>query len=150
MAVDCRQCILMRHAHAEWPAYLGRDFDRPLNPYGEQQAQAAAQAMLAAGFRPTRILASAARRTRQTAELVAASLDLPGADIDFAAELYNSSPVTLEAALRNARATDLLLLIAHNPGIATLARQLSPAPDAAAFAPAHWCVVSLPGQTEPG
>ena len=144
--MEPRQCILMRHAHAEWPAYQGRDFDRPLTPRGEEQACAAAAAIHRAGLQPTRILASPAVRTRQTAERVAAGLGLAATAIDYITELYNSNPATLEAALLGSSKGGLQVLIAHNPGISTLARQLSEAPEATSFAPAHWCAVTLPAR----
>ena len=47
-------CILVRHAHAQWPAYQGRDFDRPLTERGVQDAHATAREIHAAGLAPRR------------------------------------------------------------------------------------------------
>lgn len=135
--------LLMRHAHADWPSFQGNDFDRPLTAQGEAQARRAAVAMQAAGHAPALLLASSARRTRQTAELVAMELGVPASGLQFDAELYNASADVLAAQLQSAlRSADgLVLLIAHNPGISQLAQQL--APGTPTFAPANWRLVML-------
>lgn len=140
-----REVLLLRHAHAEWPGYSGRDCDRPLTPNGERDAAAAARAIRAAGHRPTLILASPARRTRQTAEALAAALGLGSASIIYVDALYNASDAALEEALRNhcAKATHVVL-IAHNPGISVLARRLCGDSTLRSFEPGDWLNVRLP------
>lgn len=132
-----RHCIIVRHAHAEWPEYAGPDFDRPLTPHGMAQARATGSAIRAAGFAPTRLLASPALRTRQTAELLAEALGLAPESIVFIAALYNAPAGALAAALQE-QATDLPLLVAHNPGVSELARRLSGDALLPPFSPADW------------
>lgn len=135
--------LIARHAHADWPSWQGPDFDRPLTPRGERDARRAGAAMRAAGHRPVQVLASAAQRTRQTAQLMAGELALPADALRFEDSLYNASAAVLEAQLHAAAAasTGMLLLVAHNPGISQLAQML--APGAAVFAPGDWRVVQL-------
>ncbi len=131
--------VLVRHAHADWPAYTGRDFDRPLTPQGLGDARATAAAIRDAGHRPALLLTSPARRTRQTAEIIATTLGLPGAAIRDVDALYNTSGNTLDAELRKALKTETaVLLVAHNPGISELARALSGDPEFTGFRPAQW------------
>jgi phosphohistidine phosphatase len=132
-------CILVRHAHAEWPAYTGRDFDRPLTGRGLQEARTCAQAIAAAGLRPAQILSSPARRTQQTAEILASELQLPGSGLVFVDALYNAAAEVLQQELRRAaQQHGLVMLVAHNPGISELGRRLGGNPAARAFAPAEW------------
>jgi phosphohistidine phosphatase len=132
-------CILVRHAHAEWPAYTGRDFDRPLTGRGLQEARISARAIAAAGLRPAQVLASPARRTMQTAEILASELQLPGKDLVFVDALYNATADLLLAELQRAsHLHGLVMLVAHNPGISELGRRLAGDPAARAFAPAEW------------
>lgn len=136
--------VLVRHAHAEWPNYAGRDFDRPLTARGEAEALQTARAIRAAGHQPGLLLASPARRTRQTARILADEMAIPDDALRFVAALYNAPPATLEAELRRALATSpVVMLVAHNPGISELARELAAEPDAAPFKPAQWraCVL---------
>jgi len=135
---------LVRHAHAEWPDYSGRDFDRPLTPRGLEDALATARAIRFAALNPAIVLASPARRTRDTAAIVAQTLGIPDDALLFEEELYNASVATLQAAAaRAARKYQNVLLVAHNPGISEFARRLT---GNAQFSlkPAGWVTGSLP------
>lgn len=140
-----RQALIARHAHADWPAFAGRDFDRRLTPRGETDARRAAAAMRAAGHVPSLLLVSPARRTLQTARIFVEELALPAASLRLVDALYNASAAMLEAELRQALAQQdgLLLLVAHNPGISQLAQQLASDGARAHFAPADWRLVTL-------
>ncbi|HUG72540.1 MAG TPA: histidine phosphatase family protein [Steroidobacteraceae bacterium] len=138
-ATATRQVLLVRHAHAEWSEYQGRDFDRPLTPRGEADAMATARAIGVAGLKPAVLLASPARRTRQTAVIIANNLGVAEAAIQFINTLYNASADTLAAELRNAPAGHgPVMLVAHNPGISELGRRLAQGAPFAPFAPAAW------------
>lgn len=132
-------CILVRHAHAQWPAYTGRDFDRPLTERGRREAQDTGRAIVAAGVPPQRIIASSALRTRQTALILMDCLQLPADALQLLDSLYNAQSPALWSAL-GASASDgaPVLLVAHNPGISELARLLSDNPSLPAFRPAEW------------
>jgi phosphohistidine phosphatase len=136
--------LLVRHAHADWPLYSGRDFDRTLTPRGEEDAARIAHAILAAGLAPTLVLASSARRTRQTAEILAQVLGLASDRLLLVDALYNAKASALEAALRQAaRPGTTTLLVAHNPGISELARTLAGDPLRPPFSPAGWACFAL-------
>lgn len=145
MSVTGRQALIARHAHADWPAFPGSDFDRPLTPRGETDARQAAAAMRAAGHVPSLLLVSPARRTRQTARIFVDELRLPATSIRLIDELYNASAAMLEAQLRQAlgQQDGLLLLLAHNPGISQLAQQLTSDRARVHFAPADWRLVTI-------
>jgi phosphohistidine phosphatase len=145
--VNTRQChaILVRHAHAEWPAYFGTDFDRPLTPQGLGDAQATASAIRDAGHRPDLLLVSPARRTLQTAGIIANTLGLPDTAVQQVDALYNAAPDTLDAELRRVLIiASTVMLVAHNPGISELARQLTGNAKFASFRPADWLYVPHP------
>jgi phosphohistidine phosphatase len=134
-----REVILVRHAHAEWPAYSGRDFDRPLTAQGLTDARASAAAIRAASLQPELLIASPAIRTAQTAEIIAAALDLPAPAVTFVEALYNAPPDVLDTELRRAfRSNPRVILVAHNPGISELARSLSGNATMAPFRPGQW------------
>jgi phosphohistidine phosphatase len=141
--------ILVRHAHAEWPAYRGRDFDRPLTERGLEQARATGREINTAGLLPRRILASSARRTEQTARILMDQLQLPPDTLQLLDSLYNADAATLRAALRSADArSSPVLVVAHNPGISELARMLSEDRTLAPFRPAEWCAFGTSGAVE--
>lgn len=129
----------MRHAHAEWPNYAGRDFDRPLTARGVDDALATAHEILAAGVRPDVLLSSTARRTRDTALILARELGLVGTAVRFSDRLYNASATGLEAAAQDvATRSRHIMLVGHNPGISDLARRLTGDATLALLPPAGW------------
>jgi phosphohistidine phosphatase len=139
-----RLAVLVRHAHAEWPSYAGRDFDRPLTPRGLADARLSGVAIREAALQPDAVLVSPALRTRQTAEVIARELALPAGVLRFIDDLYNAPVETLESRLREAAADRrAVMLIAHNPGISELARLLAREPKAPFFAPAQWRTFDL-------
>ena len=72
-----KRLLLLRHAAAE-PADAGtEDIDRPLSPRGRGEALEVADRIARAGLRCDALLVSPALRTRETATIVAAELDLP-------------------------------------------------------------------------
>ncbi len=114
----------MRHAKAgELPG--GPDFERALRPRGRRDSAAAGQWLATRGFRPDAVICSAARRTRQTWQCLAAAL---GGDPEFTAEqrLYQAeSDDVLEIVWQTPRDVGTLLYIGHNPAATELASKLT-------------------------
>ena len=129
-----RRLILMRHASAG-PAGAasdspdggpGGDGDRtrPLTRLGLLEARRVGQRLLEQGPAPDRVLCSTARRCRETWEEVARAFEGEIA-VDFDERLYNASDRVLLEAIAEVDDADILLVLAHNPGISLLARELS-------------------------
>jgi phosphohistidine phosphatase len=130
---------LVRHAHAEWPNYSGKDFDRPLTDRGQADALATAREILATGLHPDLLISSTARRTRDTALILARELGLATAAVRFTDRLYNASADKLEMAAQDASGRmKHVLLVGHNPGISDLARRLTGDATLALLPPAGW------------
>jgi phosphohistidine phosphatase len=125
------QVIIVRHAHAEWPSYSGADFDRPLTSRGLAEARSSARAINDAGHRPSIMLASPACRTRQTAEILAEEFQLAPESVLYIDSLYNASSGTLA------------LLVAHNPGVSDLVRELGVDSQAQPLKTAEWRLLPL-------
>lgn len=95
--------FIMRHAQTGdgWP-----DFERELTPRGREDALRMGQRLVGMGVE--RIVASAAVRATQTADLVNVALQVP---IEYRKELYGASASELMAACEEGT-----LVVAHNPG----------------------------------
>jgi phosphohistidine phosphatase len=120
-----KHLLLLRHAVAEVATPGASDAERPLTDAGHLEASDAAQCIARAGLKIDSILASTARRTRETADIVVARLTL-SVPIVHDASLYLATPDTLLYAINGCQAsTQTLLLVAHNPGISELAQQLA-------------------------
>lgn len=113
--------ILLRHAKAVPADDAPTDEARPLAPRGRADAAAAGAALAAAHLGVVRTLVSPAARTQETWAHVAPHL--PGVTAQTIDALYMAEPETLfDAAL--AAKSDVVLLVAHNPGLHELMRYL--------------------------
>lgn len=146
-----RQLILLRHAHAESAASGQDDLDRPLSPTGLAEARAAGDWLREHGLRPDRVLASNARRTRET---LAALGDLGVVEVREEASIYEASPGTLAALADANRDAGCLMLVGHNPGLEQLAALMHSGQtgDYRGMPPGGIAVLSLPADAsvEPG
>ncbi|MCR9198136.1 MAG: histidine phosphatase family protein [Planctomycetaceae bacterium] len=116
--------ILMRHSQAvsNNPAYA--DHERPLTDAGRQLVESTAAAL--EPWPVDQVICSSAVRTCETAQLLAAS-NVPRLEPLVTKDLYLAPPdaysrVAAELADSD---TDVLLMIGHNPGIASLIWSLS-------------------------
>jgi len=114
--------IVMRHAKAEQAA--PNDFERALTERGRADARAAGAWLAGRGWVPDHALVSAATRTRETFEGVAAGGDF-SVQPDLDRSLYSAAPESVvdlvrlvPSEIRN------LLLIGHNPTMGSLAQLL--------------------------
>ena len=115
----------MRHAAAQSAAIGASDFERPLSPVGRHEAARSAQRLAASTASVERVLFSPARRTSETAQIVAGELSLGTQALVAVPALYAATPAAIRAAIArdhgNAR---VLLVVGHNPGISELGCEL--------------------------
>ena len=122
-----RRLILLRHAKSDWPDVPDRD--RPLAKRGRRDAPLIGRWLHDHGYQPDTVICSAARRTRQTWELVAPELG-GSPSVTFEPRAYAASAMSLLYLVRELPATSrTALLIGHNPGVAALATSLAEPPD---------------------
>lgn len=115
----------MRHA-AALPAAIGAsDFERPLSELGRLEAVQSAQRLAGAAAIEC-VLFSPARRTSETAQIVAGELSLEPEALVAVPALYAATPAVIRAALvRNHGGARVLLIVGHNPGISELGGELA-------------------------
>jgi phosphohistidine phosphatase len=112
--------LVLRHAKSDWPDGVA-DHDRPLAKRGRRDAPRVGQWLASHDYQPDVVVCSTAQRTRQTWDLVAATLT--GApQVTFDPRAYGASAQTLLYLARELPAQyRTALLIAHNPGVSELA-----------------------------
>jgi len=121
-----RRLTLLRHGHAEVSA-PGGDVDRALDNIGRAEVTSAAAA-LALFEKPTRLIVSSARRTRETAAILVQTLALQSAQIEYLSELYLASAATLQRVIEMQPDDHTqLCLIGHNPGLSDFVLEALPA-----------------------
>ena len=122
-----RRLILLRHAKSDWPDVP--DQDRPLAKRGRRDAPVIGRWLRDHGYQPDTVICSAARRTRQTWELVARELG-GSPSVTFEPRAYAANAMTLLYLVRELPAASrAAMLVGHNPGVAELATSLAQPPD---------------------
>ena len=122
-----RRLILLRHAKSDWPDVPDRD--RPLAKRGRRDAPVIGRWLGDHGYLPDTVICSAARRTRQTWELVAPELG-GSPSVTFEPRAYAASAMSLLYLVRELPAASrTAMLVGHNPGVAELATSLAQPPD---------------------
>lgn len=108
------------------------DVDRPLNKRGKRDAPEMGKRLLKRDVHPDRILCSPAERARATWEAFSSSLQLTAAQLNaltYEPGIYEASAQSLLHLVQSQDdAFSTVLLIGHNPGMETLANELSPEP----------------------
>lgn len=118
-----RHILIMRHGLAK----SGRDdFSRELKEKGKRDAQRMGVWLAQQDLVPQIIWASSAMRTTTTAEKCIKAAGLSTDHLTTDISLYNSDTATLLRCLaRTPDTTDIVLLVAHNPGVTQLAYTLA-------------------------
>ena len=121
-----KRLTLIRHANAEHDADV-RDFERPLSRKGQNEALEMARRFQERGLTPDLILASAATRTRETAETFAKVLGVAARLLQADDSLYLAEGDYILTAIRAVGPrVGHLMVIGHNPGISAAAIALAP------------------------
>lgn len=125
-----KSLTLLRHAKSDWtPSELtgavARDFDRPLNDRGRRAARTVGVYMRTEGLNFDTVLASPARRVRDTLGEVERGYERTLTPL-FDENVYLASSSILLDVVRaiDARAARVLL-VGHNPGLEELALELA-------------------------
>lgn len=114
---------LLRHAHSAWARPGQRDFDRPLDERGIEDAQIVGAALSKRNRLPELVLCSTAARCRQTCDIVLSHLANPPR-VENVDALY-SNDYRYYVELLSQQSTSPVMLIGHNPMMEDTARFLS-------------------------
>lgn len=130
---------LFRHAKSDHGNPRQADFERPLNDRGRAAAPLMGAYITREDLMPDLVLCSSATRTKETADLAfgpAGSKRLPATHYEDV--LYLASAKSLLSRIKIVPPTTRhLMLIGHNPGLQTLATELSGNGEASAIAALH-------------
>ena len=108
--------LLLRHAKSDWGQPGLADFDRPLAKRGLKDAPRMGQVLADFEMTPDKILASPARRAKQTTELVAEACGYKKTAIEWHDSFYGGYSDDLITALqRLPDSVERAMLVGHNP-----------------------------------
>ncbi|MCX8997675.1 histidine phosphatase family protein [Rhizobiaceae bacterium BDR2-2] len=144
-SLPLQRIFLLRHAQAAWPAPGESDFDRALDDRGRAEASVIAGLIAGKGYLADRVVCSAARRCRETAETVCRAFgrDFP---IRIVNELYHGVTDSYLAVIDAETDAATLMIVGHNPTIEELLETLVGSDTAWAVMPggyptAGFCVI---------
>ena len=117
--------IMLRHAKSSHEDGSLKDIDRPLNERGIADAKLIGGLIRKKRIQPELILASAAERVRQTADLVLKAARL-NVEVTFDKRIYEASDRVLFKIIREIDdSSNAVMLIGHNPGLEDLLEELT-------------------------
>ena len=118
-----QRLLLVRHAKAAAIGQTPGDDARPLSAKGQAMAHALGQVLTRAGWMPDQAVVSAAKRTRETWQGMAAAL--PPCAAVYDKSLYLGAPAAFTQILaKHGKTSNTLALVGHNPGVALFAHHL--------------------------
>ena len=116
-----KKIILIRHAKSDWDNPSLPDYDRPLAARGLEDTPKMAASLKNRGIQVDLICSSTAQRAMQTANITAAVLGYPEAEIHWERYLYHASASHLLQFIQSqSNQVQSLLLVGHNPGLTEL------------------------------
>lgn len=115
--------MLLRHAKTEKNSETGLDFDRPLAPKGQRQAQSMSAHLSKLNLWETAVFCSDAKRTRETFDFIQHGNEINTLTYDHA--LYLANRQELLSILSKQHGNFPILLIGHNDGLSDLASYLT-------------------------
>ena len=129
-----KRLYLLRHTKSSWKEDDLSDHERPLAPRGRRAAPPIGVYLRDHAILPDLVLASSARRTRETWELVSLMLPKPP-KVVYEDKLYLANADELLVRLRQVDdEIDSVLIVGHNPAMQELAERLFGDGDSAGLA----------------
>lgn len=117
---------LIRHAKSDWSVPAQKDFDRMLNARGRHDAPMMAERLFSKFPYPKVFCVSAAKRTRETAELFSLNHSDKISGIRLYQELYHATDDVLTEFVTSLPSSEMeVVVFTHNNGISEFASRLS-------------------------
>lgn len=121
--------FLIRHAKSSWDDATLKDFDRPLNKRGHQNATEMANRLKKDEITFDKILSSPAIRAKTTAIYFAEILEIPAIKVEFIASIYESyEDNIIQLVCNTSNSINSLAIFGHNPTFTMLANIFSETP----------------------
>jgi len=121
-----KQLFLLRHAKSSWAEPNVKDFDRPLNKRGKENAPKMAGLLRNTYGKPDTLIVSTAKRTLSTADYHLNEYGSDNLTVIHDERVYEA-PVSrlLQVLSELPDDAEKVLLIGHNPGLSHLVRYLT-------------------------
>ena len=123
--INLKNLFLIRHAKSSWKNPELKDFDRPLNKRGQNDAPFMGKRLKKYDVKPDIIISSPAKRALETAKIIAGEIKFPQSDIITELAIYEGNRSDLINLINNIDdSLNIVLLFGHNPYITSCANYL--------------------------
>ncbi|WP_343524227.1 histidine phosphatase family protein [Pedobacter sp.] len=118
-----KQLLLVRHGKSDWGNLDLKDFDRPLNKRGKENAPEMAERLINRGFTFDLIVSSPAKRAKSTAKFFAEVYHID--QIQYEESIYEANTSALLKVVNGLNdSADKVAMFGHNPGFTDFANEL--------------------------
>ncbi len=122
-----KKLLVIRHAKSAWPTGDVKDFDRPLNDRGREDAPAMAKRLIKIHAVPDLLISSPAKRAGSTAKLFGGEWGFKPEEILYKEELYHAEAAIFYQVISGIDSLyNTIAVFSHNPGITEFVNQLAP------------------------
>lgn len=123
-----KKLFLVRHAKSDWSVPGEKDFDRPLNSRGLNDAPKMGAKLKEMGLQPDIIISSPAERAKATAYYIAEQFKIDTDRVELNEELYEASVrVILKVINSFPDQYKQIMVVSHNPDLTYIAEYLTKA-----------------------
>ena len=111
-----KELLIVRHAEAISDFENFKDFDRPLNNYGQKDAKIMAKQLIKHNFYPDYIMSSGASRAYSTAKIISKEMKISKDNININNDIYSSSKENILESIYNiSDKFNSVMITGHNP-----------------------------------
>ncbi len=121
-----KKLYIIRHAKSSWDSPTLKDFDRPLNERGLNDAPSMGRRLFNREVLPDLIISSEANRAQTTARLIAKEVNYPETNIQFTKDIYHASIKEMIQLINQIDSQyNTVFLFGHNPTFTELAEYIA-------------------------
>ncbi len=120
-----KRLLMVRHAKSDWGDLSLRDFDRPLNKRGKENAPDMGNRLRNRHYYIDQIVSSSSKRTKQTSKLIAAAIGYNKKEIVWVDDLYHADSRKIKEIIYTIdKSVDSAMVVCHNTGITDFVNSL--------------------------
>lgn len=120
-----KRLIVVRHAKSDWGDLTLKDFDRPLNTRGKENAPDMGNRLKHRHYYVDTIISSSSKRTKQTSKRIADAMDFDKKKIVWEDGLYHANAKKIREFIYTIDDDmDSVMIVCHNTGITDFVNSL--------------------------
>ncbi len=121
-----KRLLMVRHAKSDWGDLRLKDFDRPLNKRGKENAPDMGNRLKNRHYYVDVIVSSSSKRTKQTSKRIAAAIGYDKKNIVWSDDLYHANKDRIKETIYTLdKEYESVMIVCHNTGITDFVNSLA-------------------------